>query len=85
MLLKDVLKDQIIMHLKNQIAEHISAIIVEEVRREVGEELRTKYIPTALQDQVVGHRKQLDDVKRALHNSCVFLLLSQRQSFLNIV
>jgi hypothetical protein len=50
------------------VAEHINDQIEEQVRVQVEEQL-TNHIPATLQEQVEDHRRQLDDVKRALHNS----------------
>lgn len=50
------------------VAEHINEQIDEQVRVQVEEQL-TSHIPATLQEQVEDHKRQLDDVKRALHNS----------------
>ncbi|KAF8584311.1 hypothetical protein K439DRAFT_1567723 [Ramaria rubella] len=68
-LLKDVLQNDIVEHLRGKVAEHISDQIDEQVRAQVEQQLLTNHIPVTLQDQVADHRRQLDDVKRALHNS----------------
>lgn len=84
-LLKKVLQHEIVDHLRGKgmldicvlnlnflsnilVAEHINDQIDEQVRVQVEEEL-TNHIPATLQEQVDDHKRQLDDVKRALHNS----------------
>ncbi|KAF8514643.1 hypothetical protein BU17DRAFT_77019 [Hysterangium stoloniferum] len=67
-LLKDVLQHEIVDHLRGKVAEHINDQIEEQVRAQVEHQL-THHIPVTLQDQVDEHKRQLEDVKRALHNS----------------
>jgi len=52
------------------VTEHIASQIDEQVRAQVEQHLTT-HIPATLQEQVADHKRQLDDVKRALHNSFV--------------
>lgn len=49
-------------------AEHINNAIEEQVRAQVEYQL-TYHIPATLQEQVFDQKRQLDEVKRALHNS----------------
>lgn len=84
-LLKEVLQHEIVDHLRGKgmtdslqnlifftptipVAEHINDQIDEQVRAQVEEQLMG-HIPATLQEQVEDHKRQLDDVKRALHNS----------------
>lgn len=67
-LLKDVLQHEIVDHLRYKVAEHINNVIEEQVRAQVEYQL-TYHIPETLQEQVSDQKRQLDEVKRALHNS----------------
>ncbi len=46
--------------------EQIDEIVKEQVAAEM-----PRLIPQSLQDEVAHHRRQLEDVQRALHNSSV--------------
>jgi len=67
-LLKDVLQSDIIERLREEVEEQARGIWEDEVRKRVAIELE-HHFPPALQDRVVEQRAQLEEVKRALHNS----------------
>lgn len=56
----------------DQVMEIIDDFVEEEVRRNLEE-----IIPVELQSQVVEQKRQLEEVRRSLHNSFVFSLLSK--------
>jgi len=67
-LLKHVLQEEIIDFMRHKIDSWTAEVFQEEVQRCVGQDLE-EFLPVVLQEQINEHRRQLEDVKRALHNS----------------
>ncbi|KAF8583814.1 hypothetical protein K439DRAFT_1347694 [Ramaria rubella] len=67
-LLRDVLKDQIIAHLSTHVHEMIREGVARIVRERVANELLAQ-IPTHLKEQVYEHKRQIQHVKQSLFNS----------------
>ncbi|GJJ08476.1 hypothetical protein Clacol_002694 [Clathrus columnatus] len=70
-MIKDVLKDHIAndMRLEAQIEEQIRAEIALQVRQEVTAQI-VEHLPISLQEQAEQSKRQLNDVKLSLVNSC---------------
>ncbi|KAI0820993.1 hypothetical protein BC629DRAFT_1587331 [Irpex lacteus] len=67
-LLENALQHEIIEHLRGLIEAGVMEQIDEIVKEQVATEM-PRLIPRSLQDEVAHHRRQLEDVQRALHNS----------------
>ncbi|KAB5589556.1 hypothetical protein CTheo_6999 [Ceratobasidium theobromae] len=67
-LLREVAQEQIVDHLRNAVADQVMEIIDEFVEQEV-KKLLDDIIPVELQNQVVEQKRQLEEVRRSLHNS----------------
>ncbi|KAG8708119.1 hypothetical protein FRC08_000105 [Ceratobasidium sp. 394] len=67
-LLREVAQEQIVEHLRSQVAEQVLEVIDDFVEQEVQRNLE-EIIPVELQRQVEEQKKQLEDVRRSLHNS----------------
>ncbi|GAB1526654.1 hypothetical protein RhiTH_009826 [Rhizoctonia solani] len=67
-LLREVAQEQIVEHLRNSVADQVIEIIDDFVEEEVRKQL-DEIIPVELQNQVVEQKKQLEEVRRSLHNS----------------
>ncbi|KIJ31269.1 hypothetical protein M422DRAFT_234653 [Sphaerobolus stellatus SS14] len=63
-----LLPTRLILNFGFAVAEHINDQIDDQVREQVEYQL-TYHIPATLQEEVADHKRQLEDVKRALHNS----------------
>ncbi|KAI0915342.1 hypothetical protein AcV5_003841 [Taiwanofungus camphoratus] len=67
-LLQEVLQNDIVQHLKELIEQGILSQIDQLVEEQVALQL-PHHIPKELQDELASHRRQLEEVQRALHNS----------------
>ncbi|KZS87193.1 hypothetical protein SISNIDRAFT_419953 [Sistotremastrum niveocremeum HHB9708] len=67
-LLRDVLKEQIIEHLRGHVYAMIREQVAQQVRDQVEFQLREQ-IPQKLRDQVREHKRQIAEVRKSLHNS----------------
>ncbi|KAF8601610.1 hypothetical protein BDV93DRAFT_524569 [Ceratobasidium sp. AG-I] len=67
-LLREVAQEQIVEHLRKTVADQVMEIIDEFVEEEVQRNL-DEIIPLELQRQVDDQKRQLEDVRRNLHNS----------------
>ncbi|CAE6531087.1 unnamed protein product [Rhizoctonia solani] len=67
-LLREVAQEQIVEHLRNSVADQVLEIIDDFVEEEVRKQL-DEIIPVELQNQVVEQKRQLEEVRRSLHNS----------------
>ncbi|KAI0800403.1 hypothetical protein C8Q74DRAFT_1236331 [Fomes fomentarius] len=68
-LAKEVIEHELIDHLRSLVESDVMEMIEALVEEEVARYLVPEYIPQDLQDELRQHRKQLEDVQRALHDS----------------
>jgi len=63
-----VLREQIVEHLRGRVYEMVRERVARDVAAQVAQELEEQ-IPMTLRDEVKDHKRELEEVRRSLHNS----------------